>query len=71
MLAEEQTVIKGPDAGDPNRNIVNDGRFVPVSSDVLTARHNKKANISFADGHAQNVKWNFADDARNSDPNLY
>jgi len=29
MLAEEQTVVSGPEAADPNRNIINDGRFVP------------------------------------------
>ena len=68
MIAEEQTVIRGRECSDPNRNILNDGRFVPGSSDVLTSRHNKRANAGFADGHAQNVKWQFADDLNNTDP---
>lgn len=68
MLAEEQTVIRGPDASDPNRNILNDGRFVPGGSDVLTSRHKKRANVGFADGHAQSERWQFGDDINNADP---
>ena len=72
MIAEEQTVIRGPEASDPNRNILNDGRFVPGSSpgsgDLLTSRHNKRANVGFADGHAKTEKWQFGDDINNSDP---
>jgi prepilin-type N-terminal cleavage/methylation domain-containing protein/prepilin-type processing-associated H-X9-DG protein len=68
MIAEEQTVIRGPESSDPNRNILNDGRFVPGGSDVLTSRHNKRANIGFADGHATSAKWQFGDDIKNSDP---
>ncbi len=68
MLAEEQTVITGPESADPNRGILNDGRFVPGGSDVLTARHSKRANVGFADGHARSVKWQFGDDQNNTDP---
>lgn len=68
MLAEEQTVIRGPECSDPNRNILNDGRYVPGGSDVLTSRHNKRANVGFADGHAQVVRWQYGDDINNSDP---
>jgi len=68
MLAEEQTVVSGPECADPNRNILNDGRFVPGGSDVLTARHSKRANVGFADGHAQSVKWQAGDDLNNTDP---
>jgi prepilin-type N-terminal cleavage/methylation domain-containing protein/prepilin-type processing-associated H-X9-DG protein len=68
MIAEEQTVIRGPECSDPNRNILNDGRFVPGGSDVLTSRHNKRANIGFADGHATSAKWQFGDDINNCDP---
>jgi prepilin-type processing-associated H-X9-DG protein len=67
MIAEEQTVIRGPDCSDPNRDILVDGRYV-AGGDVLTSRHNKKANAGFADGHAQNVKWQFGDDLNNTDP---
>jgi len=69
MIAEEQTVIRGPECSDPNRNILNDGRYVPGGSDVLTSRHNKRANVGFADGHATSAKWQFGDDINNCDPN--
>jgi len=71
MIAEEQTVIRGPEASDQFRNILNDGRFVPGGpggSDVLTSRHNKRANVGFADGHAKTEKWQFGDDINNADP---
>ena len=68
MIAEEQTVIRGPESSDFNRNILNDGRYVPGGSDVLTSRHNKRANIGFADGHATSAPWRFGDDMNNCDP---
>ena len=71
MLAEEQSVTAGLEASDPNRNIINDGRWVPSTGsggDVLTSRHNKRANVGFADGHVQVVKWQFGDDPNNTDP---
>jgi prepilin-type N-terminal cleavage/methylation domain-containing protein/prepilin-type processing-associated H-X9-DG protein len=68
MIAEEQTVISGPEASDPSRNILNDGRFVP-GGDVMTSRHLRRANVGFADGHATCEKWQFGDDDRNTDPN--
>jgi prepilin-type N-terminal cleavage/methylation domain-containing protein/prepilin-type processing-associated H-X9-DG protein len=71
MIAEEQTVIRGPDCSDPNRNILNDGRYVPGGSDVLTSRHSKRADVGFADGHCENVPWKFGDNPRNTDPNTY
>lgn len=67
MFAEEQTVLRGPDCSDPNGEILVDGRYV-AGGDVLTSRHNKKANAGFADGHAQNVKWQFGDDPNNTEP---
>jgi len=67
MIAEEQTVISGPEASDPNRNILNDGRYVP-GGDVLSSRHNRRANVGFADGHAAVVPWRFGDDLNNTDP---
>lgn len=71
MIAEEQTVIRGPECSDPARNILNDGRFVPGGgSDVLTSRHNKRANVGFADGHSTSEKWQFGDNLNNADPTL-
>ena len=68
MIEEEQTVITGPDCSNNGRNIINDGRFVAGGDDVLTGRHNRQANVGFADGHATCVKWQFAEDLNNTDP---
>ena len=68
MLAEEQTVLKGPECSDPGRGIIVDGRYVPGGSDTLTSRHSKRADVGFADGHAENVKWQFGDSPSNTDP---
>ncbi len=69
MLAEEQTVLRGPECSDPSRGVVVDGRYVPGGSDTLTSRHNKRADVGFADGHVENVKWQFGDNLNNTDPN--
>ena len=68
MLCEEQSVLHGPECSDPTINILNDGRM--TFGDVLTSRHNKRADIGFADGHVAAVKWQTAQDANNFDPNL-
>jgi prepilin-type processing-associated H-X9-DG protein len=36
--------------------------------DILTSRHNKRADIGFADGHVQAVKWQFYQDPANFRP---
>jgi len=56
MLAEEQTSHKRTESIDVggSSSIINDGRWVPPplgGSDLLTLRHNKKANVTFADSH--------------------
>jgi prepilin-type N-terminal cleavage/methylation domain-containing protein/prepilin-type processing-associated H-X9-DG protein len=56
MLAEEQTSHKRGESIDVGGTsaIINDGRWVPPplgGSDLLTLRHNKRANITFADTH--------------------
>lgn len=61
LVAEEQATKKPGEASDPTKNVLNDGRFCPTG-DVLTIRHNKKAEISLADGHVQAVKPNYAMD---------
>ena len=69
MLAEEQSSYMGGEVSDPTGGIINDGRWVG-GSDVLTGRHGKKANVTFADGHAQSVSWRFGDDIVNSRSDL-
>jgi prepilin-type processing-associated H-X9-DG protein/prepilin-type N-terminal cleavage/methylation domain-containing protein len=69
MLAEEQATQEPGEAGDRSRNVINDGRWVPTG-DSLTARHNKKANVAFADGHVENVLPRFGTILANSRPDL-
>jgi prepilin-type processing-associated H-X9-DG protein len=53
MLAEERGSSNDGPGGSTVLSI-DDGRWVPPSN-VLTMRHNQKADVSFADGHAENV----------------
>src|SRR3989441_1530757 len=63
MLPEEQTThkaIESIDAGGSS-SIINDGRWVPPApgsngGDLITQRHNKKGDSTFADGHAEPVR---------------
>jgi prepilin-type N-terminal cleavage/methylation domain-containing protein/prepilin-type processing-associated H-X9-DG protein len=68
MLAEEPASNSSRDnpSGAP---VINDGRWIP-GQDPLTARHNNRANVAFADGHAQEVDSTFGDDITNSLPSL-
>jgi len=63
------------------RSVINDGRFVPAglpngphpppgstSADVLTSRHNKRADVAFTDGRAEKVRWQFGDYDENTRP---
>jgi prepilin-type N-terminal cleavage/methylation domain-containing protein/prepilin-type processing-associated H-X9-DG protein len=69
MLAEEPASNDGNDNPVADGKVINDGRWIP-GNDPLTARHDKKANVTFADGHAQLVDWDFGDDPANSEPGL-
>jgi prepilin-type processing-associated H-X9-DG protein len=69
MFAEEQSVSSGPECTDTGAPIVDDGRFAP--GDVLTSRHNKRADVSFCDGHVSTVLPGFADITNNVQPLLY
>jgi len=69
MLAEEQTSLRPGEVSDVSAGVINDGRWVPPG-DVLTSRHGKKGNVSFADGHATAVTWRFGLDRANSRPDL-
>jgi prepilin-type N-terminal cleavage/methylation domain-containing protein/prepilin-type processing-associated H-X9-DG protein len=66
LICEEQSVLRGPECSDPTINILNDGRM--TTGDVLTSRHNKRADIGFADGHVAPVKWQTYQDLNNFDP---
>jgi prepilin-type processing-associated H-X9-DG protein len=73
MLAEEPATTKPNDnpTGDSAKIIV-DGRWAPSttlgSGDLLTKRHSGKANVNFADGHAESVLWNKCTDQTRIDP---
>ena len=60
MLCEEQSVTHGPECTDPTINILNDGRM--TTGDILTSRHNRKADVGWADGHVTTAKWQDAKD---------
>ena len=68
MLAEERGALNGHDnpGGDA---FIQDGRWMP-ENDLLTLRHNRKGDVTFADGHVQAVDWTFASDLAHSRPDL-
>jgi prepilin-type N-terminal cleavage/methylation domain-containing protein/prepilin-type processing-associated H-X9-DG protein len=55
MFAEDQSSKNPGEASDPAGAVVNDGRWVPVN-DPVTARHNTKADVAYADGHTGTIK---------------
>jgi len=70
MLAEEVASPKRGDTPPPPVNyqaVVDDGRWVPTQN-YVTVRHNKKAEVVFADGHVQAVTHQFAINRVNSHP---
>jgi prepilin-type N-terminal cleavage/methylation domain-containing protein/prepilin-type processing-associated H-X9-DG protein len=69
MLAEEQSSHQPDESSDPHgtSSIINDGRFVPPG-DLLSLRHNKKADVAFADGHVVPVTPAFGDQEINTRP---
>jgi prepilin-type N-terminal cleavage/methylation domain-containing protein/prepilin-type processing-associated H-X9-DG protein len=74
MLAEEQSSHRSNESIDVggSSSILNDGRWVPppFGGDLLTRRHNKKADVGFADGHVQPATPQMGREARFTDPNL-
>ena len=68
MLAEEPGT-KGSGDNPTGLSLINDGRWMP-GTDPLTNRHRGRANVTFADGHAQAVNWEFGNDITNSLPGL-
>jgi prepilin-type N-terminal cleavage/methylation domain-containing protein/prepilin-type processing-associated H-X9-DG protein len=66
MFAEEPG---GPYDSPTGSVAINDGRWM-AGQDPLTNRHQGNANVSFADGHAQEVPWQFGSNITNSMPSL-
>jgi prepilin-type N-terminal cleavage/methylation domain-containing protein/prepilin-type processing-associated H-X9-DG protein len=79
MMAERQTSILDSQkfsgecsestSDNPGVTVINDGRFTPTG-DVLTSRHGKKADVTFADNHVEVVTWQFGTNLNNSRPDL-
>ena len=71
MLAEEQASHKRGESVDVggSSSIINDGRWVPPG-DLITTRHNKRGDVNFADGHAENIYPRVANEPRHHDPAL-
>ena len=66
MLAEERgSSTDGP--GGATVDFIDDGRWIPPAN-VLTMRHNKKADVSFADGHVENVTREYGEMPRHYEP---
>jgi len=68
MLAEEPGT-SGSSDNPTGSHPINDGRWMP-GTDPLTNRHRGRANVTFAEGHAQAVNWEFGNDITNSLPGL-
>ena len=69
MLAEE--VASDSSSDNPTgASVINDGRWMPEDPDPLTARHNGRADVTFADGHVEPETSDFGDDITNSKPSL-
>ena len=71
MLAEEQASHKAGESIDVAgvSSIINDGRWVPATSDgFISLRHQKAGNVTFADGHVERIKPQAARNANYYDP---
>lgn len=58
-------LVEEPGSRSENGALINDGRWVPYS-DPLSTRHAGKANVTFADWHAELVGPDFSSDTNNS-----
>jgi prepilin-type processing-associated H-X9-DG protein len=73
MVMEEQATHQANEAYDPSVNVLNDGRYAPNSSatgDAPTIRHQKKCDVTFADGHVQSVLASFGRNLTNCQSDL-
>jgi len=71
LLAEETTVNTAADDPQPGiyTSFPKDGRYTPTKN-LLTVRHNKKADLGFIDGHVEAQPWTFGTNAYNSQANI-
>jgi prepilin-type processing-associated H-X9-DG protein/prepilin-type N-terminal cleavage/methylation domain-containing protein len=69
MLAEEVASDSSRD-NPTGASVINDGRWMPENPDPLTARHNGRADVTFADGHVEPETSDFGEDITNSKPDL-
>jgi len=69
MLAEEATSAGGSD-NPTSAAVIDDGRWMPQEPDMLTSRHDGKADVTFADFHVGPVTPDFGEDVNNSEPDL-
>jgi len=75
MMAVEPATLNNPSdnrvPGNP-KGVINDGRWAPATvlgtGDVLPKRHNGKAEVAFADGHAEAVPWYWCTNQSYIDP---
>jgi prepilin-type N-terminal cleavage/methylation domain-containing protein/prepilin-type processing-associated H-X9-DG protein len=80
MLAEEASELNNPKdnplagTASAQKGVIADGRWAPSftgapgTGDVLTTRHSGKADVAFADGHAELVPWGYCTNQSNIDP---
>jgi prepilin-type N-terminal cleavage/methylation domain-containing protein/prepilin-type processing-associated H-X9-DG protein len=69
MFAEELSVLTANQNPGGASSVISDGRWSPATDDI-TSRHNKKGNVTFADGHVLPVDYKFGRDTNNSEPSL-
>ena len=70
MIVEEQTTNKRGESYDTAQSeIINDGRWVP-GGDRITARHNRKGQSTFGDGHAETIDPRIAARPQYSEPSF-
>jgi prepilin-type N-terminal cleavage/methylation domain-containing protein/prepilin-type processing-associated H-X9-DG protein len=68
MMLEERTSTKSEESSPLATGVlIDDSRWLP-GVNWLTARHSKKGNVIFADGHVSPVRPEFANDPNNYDP---
>ena len=68
MMIEERTSTTREESSPLATGVlIDDSRWLP-GVNWLTARHSKKGNVTFADGHAEHVQPEFANNPINYDP---
>ena len=76
MMAEEPVKLNDPNdtplPGNATFGLITDGCWTPSATlgqgDVLTKRHSGKANVAYADGHAELVPWGYCTNISFIDP---